>query len=457
MNKALKLSGEEYEENFKELTQPFTKTNAIAEANRCLFCYDSPCTKACPTHINIPGFIKKISTGNLLGSAKTILESNWIALTCAKACPVEELCEGACVFVEKGEKPIEIGRLQRYAIENYFASGSPALFHPKQKNDKSVGIIGSGPAGLACGAELSLLGYKTTIYESSKIPGGLSTWGIAPYKSRQADSLKEVELVKSLGVKIETNTTVGKDITIDDLLNRHDAIFIGIGLGESSRLNIPGENLSGVIGALSFIEKVKNEIWSSVSVGKRVAIIGAGNTAIDAATEAKRLGAEEVMILYRRSKAEMPANDFEFRLAKNDGIVFHFLTSPVEITGNKFVEGIKCIKMKLGDEDESGRRKPVPIDNSEFEIQVDMVIFALGQEAKIELLKTIPGLKISHNQIEINRETYQTNNPILFAGGDCINGGKETVNAAFDGKQAAYGIHNFLNEIEIKSKRLNDG
>ena len=233
---------------------------------------------------------------------------------------------------------------------------------------------------------------------------------------------------------------------IDDLLKKHDALFIGIGLGESSRMNIPGENLEGVTDALSFIEKVKNEKWSSVDVGKRVAVIGAGNTAIDAATEAKRLGAEEVIILYRRSKAEMPSNDFEFRLAKNDGIVFYFLTSPTEIIGTNSVEGIKCIRMKLGNEDESGRRKPFPIDNSEFVIPVDMVIFALGQQAKIEFLKSIPDLKISNNQIEVDPETYQTNNPKVFAGGDCINGGKETVNAAYDGKKAAHGIDEYLNK-----------
>ncbi len=271
INSAPKLSDKEYEENFKELKPAFTKNSAVTEANRCLYCYDSPCKTACPTHIDIPGFIKKIATGNLKGSAKTILESNWIALTCAKACPVEELCEGACVYNDKDEKPIEIGRLQRYAIDNYFASGMPALFKAKEKNGMSVGIIGSGPAGLACGAELALLGYDVQIYESSEVPGGLSTWGIAPYKVRQEDSLKEVELVKNLGVKIKTGVRIGESISIDELLNTHDAVFIGIGLGESSKLNIPGENLEGIVGALSFIENVKKEKWNSVDVGKKVA------------------------------------------------------------------------------------------------------------------------------------------------------------------------------------------
>ena len=444
MNLAAKLSEEEYKNNFAELTTPFTKNTAVAEANRCLYCYDSPCTKACPTHIDIPTFIKKIATGNLVGSAKTIFESNWVALTCAKACPVEELCEGACVYVEKGEKPIEIGRLQRYAIDNYFGMGMPGLFKAKQKNGKSVGIIGSRPAGLACGAELVLLGYDVQIYESKEIPGGLNTWGIAPYKTSQADSLKEVDLVKSFGVNIQTGVRVGETVSIDELLKKHDAIFIGVGLGESGKLNIPGEELKGVYGALKFIENVKKENWSKVNVGKRVAVIGAGNTSIDAATEAKRLGAEEVMILYRRTAKEMPANNFEYRLAKNDGIIFRFLTSPVEIIGSESVESIKCVKMELGKEDESGRRKPVPIKNSEFEIPVDMVIYALGQQANSDFLQTVPDLKIKNGCVLVDCETFQTDNTKVFAGGDCINGGKEVVNAAYDGKHAAHGIDKYL-------------
>lgn len=445
MKLAPKLSEEEYKKNFEELVSPFTNNSAVAEANRCLYCYDSPCMKACPTHIDISSFIKKIATGNILGSAKTIFNSNWIALTCAKSCPVEDLCEGACVYVEKGEKPIEIGRLQRFAIDNYFESGMPNLFNAKPKNGKSVGIIGSGPAGLACGAELSLLGYDVQIYESNEVAGGLSTWGIAPYKMSKADSLKEVEMIKGLGVNIQTGVMVGETISIEELFDKHDAVFIGVGLGESGKLNIPGESLNGVIGALEFIENIKQENWSSVNVGRRVAVIGAGNTSIDAATEAKRLGAEEVMIVYRRSESEMPANDWEYRLAKDDGILFRFLTSPVEIIGNKSVESIKCTKNKLGEPDKQGRKKPILIPNSEFEISVDMIIYALGQQPKLKFFNSIPDLKIENNKVLVNNETYQTSNPKVFAGGDCINGGKEIVNAAYDGKQAAHGIDKFLN------------
>ena len=441
-----KLSHDQYEKNFEELHSPFTVNSATTEANRCLYCYDSPCTKACPTHIDIPAFIKKISSGNLLGSAKTILESNWSALTCAKACPVDVLCEGGCVYNDKNELPIEIGRLQRFAIDNYFEKGMPKLFSVKEKNGKSVGIIGSGPSGLACGAELALLGYEVTIYERNKIPGGLNTWGIAPYKTRQADSLKEVELVKSFGVKIKTNSLVGENISFEEINNQHDAVFLGIGLGESTDLKVPGEELPGVVNAIDFIEEVKKERWTSVNISKRVAVIGAGNTSIDAATESVRLGAEEVMILYRRSEEEMSAYKFEFELAKNDGVVFHFLTSPKKIIGDKYVESIECVKMTLNESSKGGRKKPVEIPNSNYVIPVDMVIKAIGQSAKTKFLNSITGLEIDNGKVKIDPDNYQTGNPKVFAGGDCINGGKEVVNAAYDGKMAAHGIHSFLSK-----------
>lgn len=446
-NIAPKLQADQYERNFSDLHLPFTKNSATAEANRCLYCYDSPCMKACPTHIDISTFIKKISTGNLLGSAKTIYQSNWVPLTCAKACPVDVLCEGACVYNAKGEDPIQIGRLQRFVIENYFEKGMTTLFDKQPSNGKSVGIVGSGPAGLACGAELALLGYSVTIYEANKIPGGLNTWGIAPYKMRREDSLKEVELVKSFGVDIKTEVMIGKTVKVDDLLKQHDAVFLGVGLGESPQLSIQGEELSGVIGALDFIEKVKTENWKDVNVGKKVAVIGAGNTSIDAATEAKRLGAEQVYIIYRRSDVEMSAYEFEYQLAKKDGIIFHFLTSPKQIIGNDSVEGIECVKMKLAEPDIRGRRKAIPIPGSEFTIHVDMVIKAIGQETKSNFLGSIPNLTLDEEGcVIVDQTSYQTTNPKIFAGGDCINGGKEVVNAAYDGKRAAHGIHAFLSD-----------
>jgi len=448
-NVAPKLSPDEYEKNFAEIHPALSTDAAVAEASRCLYCYDSPCTKACPTHIDIPTFIKKIASGNLKGSAKTILEANWIALTCAKACPVEVLCEGACVYNNRGEVPIRIGRLQRYAIDTYFESGMPPLFSPAAKIGLSVGVVGAGAAGLACAAEAALLGFDVTVYDSNEKPGGLNTRGIAPYKTTQADALREVDLIRSLGVVIKSGVRIGESIPVETLLQQHDAVFLGVGLGKASRLNIPGEDLPGVVEALEFIEKVTTRNWTAVDVGRNVAVIGAGNTAIDAATEARRLGAERVTILYRRSRAEMPAFAFEFELAKSDGVAFEFLTAPVRIVGHGHVEAVECRKMRLGEPDAGGRRKPVPIEGSEFLLPMDMVIMSAGQGLEESFVARIPGLEFRDGRIAVNEETLQTTHPKVFAGGDCINGGKEVVNAAADGKRAAHGINSMLKEKRI--------
>ncbi len=435
---APKLTTAEYEKNFAELKPALTDVAAIAEANRCLYCYDSPCMTACPTHIDISTFIKKIATGNMKGSAKTILSSNWVALTCAKACPVDVLCEGACVYNDKGEKPIQIGRLQRHVMDWYVDNGMPRLFTAAPKNGMSIGVIGAGPAGLACAAELSILGFDVTIYEAHKIPGGLDTHGIAPYKMKQQDSLNEVKMVKKLGVKIKTGTLIGKTVPISKLEKQHDAIFIGTGLPKPTELKIPGEYLTGVYDALDFVEEVTKRNWKSVKVGKRVVVIGAGNTAIDAATEAKRLGAKEVYMVYRRGREQMSAYDFEYELAKSDGIKFYFHSQPKRVIGKKKVEALECLETKILNR----RIKQVP--RSEFKIPVDMVIKAVGQSIYESFLLSIPDLKIKNGMVVVDPNTYQTTNPKYFAGGDCINGGKEVVNAAYDGKRAAYGIRQWI-------------
>lgn len=440
-NIAAKLTEEQYERNFKELHPPFKDHAAASEAARCLYCYDSPCMKACPTHIDISSFIKKIATGNLFGSAKTILSSNYVALTCAKACPVQVLCEGACVYNDKGEEPIQIGRLQRFVIDNYFDHGMPQLFSKKTLNGKKVAVIGSGPAGLCCSAELAMVGYDVTVYEASTIPGGLNTWGIAPYKLRQEDALKEVELIKSFGVKIITGAAIGKDIPVENLLINFDAVFLGIGLGSSNSLFVPGEELTGIIGATEFIEQVKTQNWSSVHVGKRVAVIGAGNTAIDAATEAKRLGADQVYVIYRRGPEDMPAYQFEYDLAKRDGIIFYFNSAPVKLIGRKTVEAIECIRMQ---QDINKVRRLNPLPGSEFTLPVDMVIKAIGQEPQQSFVSSIPGVQLSGGKVIVDPSTYQTGNPKVFSGGDCANGGKEVVNAAYEGKMAAISIDKIL-------------
>ncbi len=446
-NVAPKLTTEEYESNFAEIHPPFSPNSAVAEANRCLYCFDSPCMKACPTHIDISTFIKKIASGNLKGSAKTIMSSNWIALTCAKACPVDELCEGACVYNQRGEDPIQIGRLQRYAMDWYVDRGMPELFTPAPKNGRTVGVIGAGPAGLSCAAELSLMGYGVTIYEAKNEPGGLDTFGIAPYKMKRQDSLNEAKIVERLGVKIKTGVSVGVDISIDDLSRKHDAVFLGVGLKTPTALRISGENLPGVHDALRFVEEVTSRNWSSVQVGKRVAVIGAGNTAIDAVTEAKRLGAEEVMIIYRRSKEEMSAYEFEYELAKSDGVVFHFLTVPTRILGSSHVEALECVRIRPAASGNGENRALEVIPHSEFQIPVDMVIKAVGQTPEQSFFSQIQNLTLSKGNVWVDPETYQTSNPKFFAGGDCINGGKEVVNAAADGKKAARGIDHCLTRL----------
>ncbi len=315
---------EQIEKNFAEIHPLMTQSEALLEANRCLYCYDAPCTHACPTHIDVPNFIKKIASGNLHGSAKTIFDANPIGSSCAKVCPVEVLCEGACVEKTLVKKPIEIGRLQRYATEHVLKSGKK-MFEKGEPNGKSVGIIGSGPAGLSCATYLARLGYAVTVYEKRELAGGLDTYGMAEYKMTAAHSLAEVKQVESLGVKFQLNTSIVQSpesrvqgqVSIEELLSKHHAVFLAIGLGKTNQLNISGEDKDGVMDALHFIEKIKTRDWKSVPIGKTVAVIGAGNTAIDAVTQAKRLGAEKAILVYRRTEKDAPAYDYEIELAKS--------------------------------------------------------------------------------------------------------------------------------------------
>ncbi len=356
---APKLSPDQYEKNFAEIAPAMNPRQAAIEASRCLYCFDAPCTIACPTHIDVPAFIKKISTGNLQGSARVILSANILGHSCGRVCPTEVLCEGACVMHEKGEAPIEIGRLQRHAVD-YVLDNKIQLFRAGAPNGKRVACIGSGPASLACAAELAKWGYDVTIFDRDELPGGLNTYGIAAYKTRAADSIREADLVRQLGVKFRQKVEIGRDIAFDDLEKQFDAIFVGVGLGETWALNLPGEDLDGVYGAIEFIAKTKIQPLHEVEVGKRVACIGAGNTAIDVVTAARRLGAETVYLIYRRGEPEMPAFAYEYQLAKQDAVTFLWHTQPVRVLGsNGAVIGLECVRTAIGPPDEKGRRLPV--------------------------------------------------------------------------------------------------
>jgi dihydropyrimidine dehydrogenase (NAD+) subunit PreT len=417
------ISIEQIEQNFGEIHPLMSTSEAIVEANRCLYCYDAPCTRACPTHIDVPAFIKKIASGNLTGSARVIFDANPIGSTCAKVCPVEVLCEGACVEKTLVNQPIQIGRLQRYATEFALQTGKQ-MWEKGEPNGKSVAVIGSGPAGLSCATYLARLGYAVTVYEKRGLPGGLDTYGMAEYKMTQAQSLAEVDQVARLGVEFRVNTEI---TDVQELTSRHDAVFLGVGLGKTNLLGIPGEARGGVMDALHFIEKVKTRNWQSGLSGKIVAVIGAGNTAIDAVTQAKRLGAEKSILVYRRTEKEAPAYDYEIELAKSDAIEFLWETMPLEIIGNGNVTGLRCRKA----------------DGTEFEIPCDLVVKAIGQQKQVEFLQQL-GLSLDDRGRVVVNELMQTSNPQVFAGGDCVNGGAEAVDAAQTGKRAAAGIHRIL-------------
>jgi dihydropyrimidine dehydrogenase (NAD+) subunit PreT len=450
LSKPLSLSN--LEENFQEAHNGLSNRDALEEANRCLYCYDAPCIQACPTGIDIPSFIKKIASGNLKGSAKTIMSSNPVGASCSRVCPTEELCEGACVL-NHSTKPIMIGNLQRYATD-WARHNETVLFEAGEPNGKKVGIIGGGPAGLSAARELARFGYEVTIYEAAKEAGGLNTYGIVSFRLPQSISFWEVDQVKRMNVDIRTNTRVGKDITAEEVLDSHDFIILAAGMSHVPPLNIDGEQLDGVHDAIEFVKATKGGEISKEYVGKKVVVIGAGNTAIDGATCSVRLGAENVKILYRRTLKEMTAYDFEYEFAKQDGVEFRWLTAPKRIIGNEDgrVVGIECFKMKLGEPGVDGRRRPVPVEGSEFTLPVDAVIKAIGQTRHHTLIDQFQ-LEHKDGVVQVDRETLQTSNPRVLACGDVIFGkgiGEAmVVTAAEQGKQAAYYLHRQLTSLQM--------
>lgn len=403
---AVRLSDAELAANFADIAPPLTNDAALLEAAKCLFCHDAPCTIACPTHIDVPAFIKKIATGNLRGSARVILEANPFGHSCARACPVEVLCEGACVLNDRDEQPIKIALLQRHATD-YALEHKLKLFAARPPTGKKVAIVGAGPAGLACARDLRRSGHAVTVFDAKPQPGGLNTYGIAEYKLKADVALAEVQDIIDLGVELKTGVLVS---SLEPLLAAYDAVFVGVGLGATRRLGIPGEDLASVTDALTFIEHLKTHPYRATPVGRQVVVIGAGNTAIDAVTQAKRLGAAAATIVYRRGEADMPCYHYEYELAKRDGCGFRFNAAPQRILGNGrgAVDGLE-----------------VKTANGTETIPCDMVIIAIGQGERTEL-------------------TWPKNHPKLFVGGDCANGGAEIVNAAAEGVAAAKKIHEEL-------------
>jgi dihydropyrimidine dehydrogenase (NAD+) subunit PreT len=420
-----------------EALPPLSSQEALVEANRCLYCYDAPCTHACPTHIDIPRFIKKIATDNLTGSARTIFEANLLGATCARVCPVQELCEGACVL-GKEHNPIMIGRLQRYSMDHAYRNGV-AAFKPAPKTGRTVAVVGSGPAGLSCAGELARRGHDVTIFEKSSLAGGLSTYGIIALREPIQASLEEVRMIEQLGVCLRAGIELGGNLSLDDLWSRFEAVFLGVGLGATPAMGILGEEW--IVDGLEYIQQSKLSPETMV-IGRHVVVIGAGNTAIDCATIAKRLGASTVTMVYRRSEREMSAYPHESDFIRREGVEFRFLTQPVRVIAeNGRVTGVECIPMKLGPPDSSGRRAPEPDRESpEFVIPADQVVKAVGQE-KPSLARTL-GLAVQRGFIQVSAD-FETSVAGVFAGGDCIRSknSASTVMAVQDGKLAAEAIH----------------
>lgn len=417
----------------------YTAAEARAEAERCLYCVDAPCIKACPTSIDIPTFIKKIASGNVRGSAKTIFDQNLLGYSCARVCPVEVLCVGDCVYNGWGRDPIQIGRLQRYATETATSNGAPVLVPAAKKSGKKVACIGAGPASLAFAGVLALEGHDAVVFEKRPVAGGLNATGIAPYKMHAHDAVHEVEFVKGLGVDVQIGVEVGTEdgagkLSVKKLLETYDAVFLGLGLGADSKLGIPGEDGPGVFGATAWIERMKLALTRGRReeiAGKRVIVVGGGNTAIDVARECALLGAEDVSMVYRRGPAAMSAYAHELLHGREEGVRVCAHLQPVAFVRD--ASG-KLTALRVAKTDANAK----PIAGTEHDMPCDFVALAIGQSKLLELARHIDGVALdAKGNIAADPATGETGNPKVFAGGDCINGGKEVVNAVADGRNAA--------------------
>ena len=424
--------------NFAEHHPPLSVREAQLEASRCLYCFDAPCQVACPTSIAVPHFIKRIAAGDTQGAGQTILGANPLGASCARVCPVEALCEGACVMNHL-HTPIMIGRLQRFATDATHAAPPLGDVAARHSLGKKVAIVGSGPAGLSCAMDLARRGAEVVIFEARPLAGGLATYGIVPYRLPGDIAQHEVSMAGELGVTIRTNCAVGRDVTVADVLREFDAVFLAVGTGSVRRLGIPGDDLDGVWDALEFIGRIRTEKLDAIPVGRHTIVIGAGNTAMDAANSAAKLGAGSVDVVYRRTEETMGAYPGEIEMARALGVRFHFLTVPLRIEGEGRVQRLVCVRATLGEPDATGHRDPVPVAGSECVFAADVVIRAVGQAKPTALLDSF-GVTHRHGAAIVDAATRQTANPRVYAGGDLVNGGLEAVNAVDDGRVAARGI-----------------
>ncbi len=452
--------------NFEEVALGYDYEMALREASRCLQCKKPKCVEGCPVNINIPGFIYYLREGNLEESIRVLKDKNNLPAICGRVCPQETQCEAACVLGKKYE-PVAIGRLERFVADWDIKRGFRIPELPKPTG-KRIAVVGSGPAGLTCAADLARLGHKVTIFESLHAPGGVLMYGIPQFRLPKEIVNVEVEYVRALGVEIELNCVVGKTVTLDEIFREgYDAIFLGTGAGLPLFMGIPGENYNGVFSANEFLTRVNlmrayrfPEYDTPIMVGRRVAVVGAGNVAMDASRSALRLGAEKVIIVYRRSREEMPARAEEVENAEAEGVEFMLLTNPVEILGdsNGWVRGMRCIRMELGEPDESGRRRPVPIPGSEFEIEVDMVIMALGTRPNPIVFTDADKLqRTKHGTVVADPVTGKTTMPRVWAGGDIVTGAATVISAMGAGKRAAADIHSYLMSNETGWPQIRGG
>lgn len=442
--------------NFDEVCYGYSREEALLEATRCLNCKNPRCVSACPVGLKIPVFISKLVENDIPGAAAVIAEDSSLPAVCGRVCPQETQCEGSCILGVKGE-PVAIGKLERFVAD--YSRSHPEELRPEAVQERKqsaakVAVIGSGPAGLACAADLAKWGYGVTIFEALHKAGGVLEYGIPEFRLPKEKVLRgEIEDVLKLGVKIETDVVVGRTVTVDSLLDRQGfaAVFIGTGAGLPKFMNIPGENLCGVFSANEFLTRnnlmcaYREDYMTPIHIGRKVCVVGGGNVAMDAARTALRLGAE-VHVVYRRTEAELPARKEEVHHAMQEGIIFDMLTNPVEIIGNEkgWVSAMKCIKMELGEPDASGRRSPVPVEGSEFEIETDTVIMALGTSSNPLIAKTTAGLETTRRGGIVTDETGETSRPGVFAGGDAVTGAATVILAMGAGRTAAKAIDNYI-------------